>query len=656
MNLRKKIAIIISIALLLVGTIILCAIFFISDDKTDSETQTVMIYMIGSDLESEYGMASMDLEEITATGLDTDKHNVIVYIGGAEEWQNDISAESNHIYRLNKDKFEPIDTLESDNMGEADTLYEFLSWTYDNYKTDSYALVLWNHGGGPNVGYGSDEKYGFDCLTLDEMKDALERSPFNETNKIEWVSFDACLMASVELAEIFSPYANYLIASQESEPSFGHNYQYLSCLSEGDVSGYTVGNRIASEYMSYYNELVEYDSGYECDITISCMDLNKFEPVKNAMDALFEDANSGIYSGDFGKIKRRRAKTKSFGAYTTSNSYDLVDLYSLADNLGDLYPSGKALKDALEEFVVINETNVPNANGVSVYYPFENSEYQIIWMEEYDNISPSENYMTFLKSITQNIDVANSDTSVKYEDVDWHFTGDNIVDREELGFSLKLTDEQKAYTAYAHCTIFTDSQDEEYKEYYSPCAIEKKIVYDENSEFFVEIENYVVEMNDSEGEVGYIYVSAPEAGRELVQVSGMLFNTELESLEFHTVDINLKLSEDGRSYDILQSVKTSHENDSYVSDKQYLNIKDYEYLQVMWPIYGITFEDDGTVKSFDDWIRPDVGIGYEVQVNKNGVEFKLADITKEDESKFHAVFNVCDIYGNMHMSPLIELK
>jgi hypothetical protein len=47
---------------------------------------TVMVYMCGTDLESNYGMATSDLNEMAAAKIDADKVNVIVYTGGCARW------------------------------------------------------------------------------------------------------------------------------------------------------------------------------------------------------------------------------------------------------------------------------------------------------------------------------------------------------------------------------------------------------------------------------------------------------------------------------------------------------------------------------------------------------------------------------------------
>ena len=52
------------------------------------EVQTIMVYLVGSDLESDYGNASLDLDEMETAGVDTAHNNILVYAGGASEWQD----------------------------------------------------------------------------------------------------------------------------------------------------------------------------------------------------------------------------------------------------------------------------------------------------------------------------------------------------------------------------------------------------------------------------------------------------------------------------------------------------------------------------------------------------------------------------------------
>lgn len=61
---------------------------------------TILVYLCGSDLESQNGMGTADLKEM-ANATIGDKLNLIVYTGGASRWQNSVvSATSNQIYQI----------------------------------------------------------------------------------------------------------------------------------------------------------------------------------------------------------------------------------------------------------------------------------------------------------------------------------------------------------------------------------------------------------------------------------------------------------------------------------------------------------------------------------------------------------------------------
>ena len=56
-----------------------------------------MVYMCGSDLESNYGAATRDINEIINAGFDTDYTNVIIMAGGSEQWANGFDVDKTNI-------------------------------------------------------------------------------------------------------------------------------------------------------------------------------------------------------------------------------------------------------------------------------------------------------------------------------------------------------------------------------------------------------------------------------------------------------------------------------------------------------------------------------------------------------------------------------
>ena len=164
--------------------------------ETVSQNAVLMVYMVGSDLESEGGMASLDIMEIVSSGFDEENMDVLICTGGASQWWIEgIPSDECTVFEVADGMINPVYTLNNKNMADASTLREFINYGYMNYDAGYYDLVLWNHGGGAVLGYGADENYDYDTLSVAELNDALKGTKLAaEGEKFEWIGFDACLM------------------------------------------------------------------------------------------------------------------------------------------------------------------------------------------------------------------------------------------------------------------------------------------------------------------------------------------------------------------------------------------------------------------------------------------------------------------------------
>lgn len=116
-----------------------------------------------------------------------------------------------------------VEEIPSANMGDPDTLADFLTFCNENYPSDRRAVVFWNHGGGSVAGIAFDELYDDDSLTLPELGAAFNAADFG--GKYELIGFDACLMATIDTAATFVEYANWMVASEETKPGCGWDYE-----------------------------------------------------------------------------------------------------------------------------------------------------------------------------------------------------------------------------------------------------------------------------------------------------------------------------------------------------------------------------------------------------------------------------------------------
>ena len=181
------------------------------------QTWSIYWYLCGSDLETDAGLASDDLEEMLEVDLPANVQ-LVIQTGGAWEWMNDF-VDDTCIQRFlySQNGLELVDERPLANMGQASTLADFPSFAATNYPADRTAVIFWDHGGGTVAGAAFDELYQYDSLTLREFSEAF-RSVFDPAKgnpPIDVIGFDTCLMASIDTAAAFADVAHYLVAPEK---------------------------------------------------------------------------------------------------------------------------------------------------------------------------------------------------------------------------------------------------------------------------------------------------------------------------------------------------------------------------------------------------------------------------------------------------------
>ncbi|MBQ6116873.1 MAG: peptidase C11, partial [Oscillospiraceae bacterium] len=210
---------------------------------------TILIYMCGTDLESRSGMATKDLTEMTRATIGPNVH-VLVYTGGCARWNNSvISSRQNQIYEVQSGGLKRV--VDNDGTGamtDPATLTRFIQWGAKNYPANRYMLILWDHGGGSVSGYGYDENNKRSgSMPLEGIDRALKAGGI----QFDIVGFDACLMATVETGLMLEPYADYMIASEETEPGIGWYYtDWLTKLSNNtSMPSVDIGKNIVDDFV-----------------------------------------------------------------------------------------------------------------------------------------------------------------------------------------------------------------------------------------------------------------------------------------------------------------------------------------------------------------------------------------------------------------------
>ena len=352
------------------------------------DVYTIMVYMCGTDLESNYGMATSDINEMLHADL-SDKVNIIVETGGADKWQNTvISSKVNQIYQI---KNEGILRLEADfgkkAMTKAETLTEFIQYCETNFPADSNALIMWAHGGGSNTSYGYDQKFPNGSMTLDVFNKALKDAGCT----FDFIGFDACLMATLETAMVAEQYSDYFIASEEPEPGCGWYYtNWLTQLSRNpSMDTVSIGKTIIDDYTAACRQ-----QSSSNQTTLSLVDLAELSgTVPEAFNKFASSTVELIDSDSYTVVSNARSRAKEF-----SSGINQIDLINFADNMGT--PEAKALAEALRGCIKYNRVSksLANANGISIYFPYRKLSSMNSMVDIYDEIGMDDAYTNCIRS------------------------------------------------------------------------------------------------------------------------------------------------------------------------------------------------------------------------------------------------------------------
>ncbi len=399
----------------------------ISRPSRDQETPmgekglwTFFVYLCGTDLESagngEGGMGTMDLSEMLESSRSS-RVRFVVETGGTAYWyRNTATARVNERWLIEDGKKTLLANVGKRCMGAPGTLADFLSFGIENYASEKMGLVFWNHGGGSITGVCFDELYDYDSLTLAEISTALGNISRLMTDRFEIIGFDACLMGTLETANILANYARYMVASEESEPGSGWDYSTLGgfLTAHPEADGAAVGKEICDRF---YEACVEMN---DADIaTLSVVDLAKIDPLLVSFNRFSQEIyEAGSDSALLTELVRGIRSAENFGGNNRIDGYtNMVDLAGMVRSASSHAPSSEEVLRDLKNAVVyqISGADHENAGGLSLYYPLEiggSSE-----LSTFSAISVSPYYLSFVDRQAHG-SVSDGDTE-NYDDDTW---------------------------------------------------------------------------------------------------------------------------------------------------------------------------------------------------------------------------------------------
>lgn len=383
---------------------------------------TVLFYLCGSDLESDHGFASQDLEEIqmckapvrfadalsaaegAVAAQSRNEVNLLIETGGSRQWHTealDFSISSDSVQRWRYDyvnqSFSREATLPLQSMAEPDTLSDFIRWGVRTCPAKKYALVLWDHGGGAKTGLFIDELYDGDTMYIDEIGDALRDGGVH----FEAVLFDACMMANLETAYQIRESASWMIASEEIVPGEGTDIKgwLQELLNNPGMDGRELGRCVCDmTEIRYANKGYRQ---YEALMTWSVIDLLHIERMAKAFDN-FMAAMGDAYAHNPKLLATYAGQLNQAEQYDNGREgmQDIGSVFYIpnSNSLTDIELRGKLL-DALSETAVyvVRGIGRSESRGLSFCYAvgFDGKA-----LDVYSRSCPCPHYLAFLDAVS----------------------------------------------------------------------------------------------------------------------------------------------------------------------------------------------------------------------------------------------------------------
>jgi len=354
----------------------------LEEDDRDLDEWTIMVYVAADNNLEEYGLA--DLVEMESIGS-YEGVNILVLmdtidvIDGSHWYVIDPVVDDEPFTHVDLETSTHICDCEEVlgvggcpgelNMGDGETLKEFIVAGVNYAPAKKYMLVVWNHGGGWYGACWDDshltEDERIDRLTTEEIGNAIRDAETETGAWMDIIGFDACLMSGIEVSYEICGLGDYMIASVTGIPINGWPYHLFldDLIAMSSMDPETLGMHILAAYTEYYGASIGYGLAGGTGIggwtgtTLSLIDLSAVNALALALDELALDLMDLLASAEISRgTIAAAASARTPCLEMSGQQFPYVDIgyfaEVLADSVKELKDSAGAVNEALEDAMV----------------------------------------------------------------------------------------------------------------------------------------------------------------------------------------------------------------------------------------------------------------------------------------------------------------
>ncbi|MBF0545708.1 MAG: hypothetical protein HQM08_14790 [Candidatus Riflebacteria bacterium] len=326
------------------------------------KTWTILFYINADNDLERFGLMNMkQMEKIGSS----DKINLVVQLDRLKQGEGNSISDGNWVgarrYFVTKNSdpaklgSQMVMNLGEVDMGNPKSLADFLTWGVKTYPAERVAVIIWNHGMGWQ-GVSMDEESNR-YLRLPDVSWALREGQKvlsqenGKPSKFALLDFDACLMATLEVAYELSDTVDFLTASQETEPGTGMPYaDYLAPLAANpQMEPREFAKILVEKYVAAYSKKGSFTNKVikGTSVTKSAIDLGKIPELVKLTDTL----GSQLLSKHDIYIKLLSGPQKFSASIRKYADETLVDLADFCSSFIDLKDTPEDIRKTCEKIV-----------------------------------------------------------------------------------------------------------------------------------------------------------------------------------------------------------------------------------------------------------------------------------------------------------------
>ena len=289
--------------------------------------------------------------------------------------RNQTSGYSKATLNASVGKLQLLERLGEQNSDDPRVLAEFINWGVSRFPAQRYGLVMWDHGGAWQGGFGGDSSNGDEGMATWEVRQGIQAGLAQSgLTRFDFFGMDTCLMGGVELLYEYGDLTQLYIGNPEIDYGDGWDYAAVfNLLTRNPNISNREFARSESGFFDAHHQESPSDIGYRAH---AGYDTGQLENLRGAINAFVTAATQ---SSDRAALLSARSSVVEylFSASKPNAPRPYVDIGHYAQLVARLTKdsrlasAGNALSAAVAQTVIAKSlgSNLKAAFGLGIWLP-----------------------------------------------------------------------------------------------------------------------------------------------------------------------------------------------------------------------------------------------------------------------------------------------